>query len=470
MACFADIVPSPNDILISQDRLFTRIFQEVVRQSGASVETFTKEGISRLLQVYKLISEDMCSHFHALSKLPNWSQQMFQLESSIDTGLKSNKEELSEDAKKIVDILTDYDLTDISETKKIHKVILKKPRLSSFLPQLVNAFFEFISKDENREKIDAKLTENQDFEYRIIAEKYYPKILSSIDSQSLRIEDLIKWRLLSAEYFFNLRSITLIDILNFIWPSLGQILRSGKISFLKDLQIRVTNPGLLIKNDMEIVDEEEEQINKYLNDHKLREFLKLKPYFKDINPKLIENYFTISGEKVAQKVDLEIPFLNTQLESKSTNIEQDSYNFTNLYISFEKIPDSSLIKIKAFDGGSGKSEEGKIDPTAKISDATFQTGYRDVGFKAEFDFLSAKGVNIYNGLFSNDEDGKLKEFVTSIITRNKRIRFVIVFADETLNYLHQVAWETIQIPEMNLIPALTRKKLQSFGIFQMPPT
>jgi hypothetical protein len=299
---FVDIVPNSDTILQTNDRVFMRIMDTLVKQGTVSVEKIIEDD---LRQIILFTSESMSlnghgigsaglTHMIEIARSGQWDTQMRLLEQMVE---QPNDNDLY--SKLEAHTRAIFDRMNGRKAIVIHP-LLESPRFSEISAQEIEAFWTVHKQLPNADELLSKgLTPNPS-----ALEKACRLAVAALDLISNNVPDLYKEieqsleiHVQAAYHFLDIRKFAKVDALSHHWTELARLLLSdrSKLIALEEFFINAQADETMGR-----------LVDRYRQDEQLANFFQLRPFFRDIFPDEVKQYLKFSQSVIQTSPELSV--------------------------------------------------------------------------------------------------------------------------------------------------------------------
>jgi hypothetical protein len=294
-AAIADMGPRGDSVLECSDRVFMRTLQQS-RTASVPTEKYVIEEFGRLRTI-ELHSKELLDSLLALAKADkrSWTAKVLAIEARVESGKLDPKRspldvEFQFDARMraVIDALLNAPSASSGVADR-RELLLKSPRLSHMLPQVVEAYCKVrVSLQDAASLLAKRIAETASEEQKAdaIAKRAYAE-LGKIDGDLKHaIEERLELRRWAAAHCLWLRSFAKLNALDRNWPDFARNLR-GDFAALRAIEAENFSPGKLEPQYLQLWEQ-------YQENRSLRDFLRLQPLFSQIDPAQLRNYLELT--------------------------------------------------------------------------------------------------------------------------------------------------------------------------------
>jgi KAP family P-loop domain/CHAT domain len=451
LARLADARPDAAAIATSQDRVFMRLLDPVVRglPVPASAEQLLLEDLTHLVALHRKAPE-LVAKLAVLARRPSWPADLVLVERELDGPEGAGKQNaLVFEAQELLEAIAN-DSTPASALNH-PRTLFTQSRFSAMLAAEIEAF------DEVRGNLSSAPT--------LSSEIYTGGLSDSENEKSLARESLVAMgpkrqeilrsldlRLQIARECLELREFAKLDGLKLRWPELWKQLRYDRSSIVR-LEGALLNP--------DSAQQFSALYEKYRSDERFARFISLRPFLKDIYASTVQSFATGAAAPMPVASPLVVPLAASGGITSQPLAKEPSALFENLVV--------------AIDGDAADPEiamgySGQVFPKFSIPAAKLEALLADMPTGREF-FEAARAMRELGALPRGNAAGRVQQIgselfdvlfglhrtaVVDIFKRDHNVRLLLEVNDRRLALM---PWESMYIDELRAFPALMRHSI-----------
>lgn len=453
----AGIAPDPFEILSSEDAFFMRVLRPVFQNSSVQVDSLLQADLTRLLTLSDL-SPELLDTLVSLAGHVGFNTEMKRVEARLEGKLPQD-ETIDADFQLLVDQLGE------SQNQQVKDLLLGKsgtPRFSDMLRQEI-----LLLKDTKRDKKSQE--ENTPLARPSLGE--LEEFINSLPEDKLNeVKTAINLRIDLARYYFELRKFAKLRGLEDGWQKLHQRLLTNRkeVIDLEDVIAPIPDtqaPDVQVSDDLQL----------YLKEKQLRDFLHLRPRLSKIDVGELEDYAAIMETIPAVQatpISEVSPPPPTVAVKEFLATTQPPFDIFSLVIrqKAKQLGEYDVTAISTL----GKTQASIIVDWPKfykrflytqesapvMARSTSQPPQRNVSlepaienfrwYQLTLEQIREVGTLIYNQFFPDE----LNNSFISVLGSPERDLRMIFDLDENDSDLRELPWETLFIPRLRLHPVL----------------